>query len=83
MATWTIGECNANIATLKQKLTDALGSADKETFYEGTTKYEYEKLIQSIQNQLQFFERELNRLTAIANGQSNPYSYIPRREFGV
>ena len=83
MATWTISECNANIAILKQAYTEALGSADRERFEEGATKYEYENRIKSISNQLTFFERELARLEAISEGKPNPNCYIPRREFGV
>ena len=48
MATWTISECNANIAILKQAYTEALGSADRERFEEGTTKYEYENRIKRV-----------------------------------
>ena len=83
MATFTVAECDANIAVLKQKLTDALGSAERETFYEGQTKYEYENLVKSIRNDISYFELQKQIALAETNGTSNPYSYIPRKEFGI
>lgn len=83
MATFTVAECDANIAILKQELTEALGSAEKETFYEGQTKYEYENIMKSIRNDLAYFELQKQIALAESNGTANPYSYIPRREFGV
>jgi len=83
VATFTVAECDSNIAILKQKLTDALGSAERETFYEGQTKYEYENLVKSIRNDISYFELQKQIALAETNGTPNPYSYIPRREFGI
>ena len=77
---WTVAECDTNIAILKQKITDALGSAERETFYEGQTKYEFQNLIDSLEKQLVTWTDRRNQ-ALIDSGQATRKTFFRRAEY--
>jgi len=85
MALFTVAECDAKIAVLKEKLYDVLGVAEKEKIEEGNTRYEVTKQYESIVKQLEFFDRQKSIATEEENSAGSTdksVSFLARREYG-
>ena len=80
MSVWTVAECDININILKQKITDAIGSAEREIFYEGQTKYEFQNLIDSLEKQLTTWTDRKNE-ASIDAGLSSRKTFFRRAEY--